>query len=276
MVVRSIRTGVLPVSVVVTTAPMAPRSTLATTSESEITIGPGERAFDVSGIAGFSVAPGVRLRATAAGGVVDWLEGPVVSYDGTSVVIHVDRMSGEGGTFDDWHIGVIGNPGEQGPIGERGPAGTPGPATIDVDPATITTDPGNPALVDNTGDTLHAKLRFTLPRGAPGQDGQTGDKGDKGDKGDTGTAATITVVSTTTLPSGGSASVNNVGDAQDVKLEFTIPSGGPPGPTGPPGPAIAVVPPFDTLPGGELTIDVEPPLEIDNNKLTFRGPRAFQ
>src|SRR5215831_9088053 len=256
MVVRSIRLGTVPVSVLVTTPPMAPRSILVTTSNSEVTIGYGERTFEVSGI-NFSVTPGTRLHASAAGSVTDWMEGRVVSYDGATFVMQVDSLSGEGGTFEDWNIGVTGERGAKGDTGERGPDGRPGPATIDVSGDTFTSEPGSPALVTNVGDIQNAKFQFTLPRGQVGPPGIQGAKGDKGN------AATVTVVGTITLPSGGNASVVNTGDAHDAKLEFTIPSGGPPGPKGDPGPAIAVTHPFDTLPSGELIINTDPPLEVD-------------
>jgi len=262
MVVRSIRTGVMPVSVVVTAAPMAPRATLYTTSISEVTIGKGELAFDVSGVAGFNVAPGTRVRASAAGGVTDWAEGPVVSFDGKTVVIDtrspVGLLRGEGGTFDNWHIGVIGEPGMKGEVGLPGPQGARGPATIRIED-TITSVPGDPALVMNLGDDDHARLQFTIPRGAVGPPGAIGPQGD---------AATITVRNTTASAPGGPAEVTNFGNQHQAVFDFVIPRGeqgtqgpvGPPGidgvagPTGPqgiPGPTTITIGTVDTIAAGQ-------------------------
>ena len=54
---------------------------------------------------------------------------------------------------------------------------------------TITSEPGTPASVENTGNAKDVNLLFTIPQGEKGDPGSKGDKGDtgpKGDKGDTG------------------------------------------------------------------------------------------
>lgn len=72
--------------------------------------------------------------------------------------------------------------GPKGDTGNTGPQGEPGvAATIEVG-ETVTLEPGESALVENTGNETNAVLKFSLPKGA---------KGDKGDKGDTGEGLNI-------------------------------------------------------------------------------------
>ena len=59
--------------------------------------------------------------------------------------------------------------------------------------------------------------------------GTTGTRGSKGDTGDT--VVTAQVGTTTTLPSGSSASVNNSGTDTELVLNFGIPKGEPRSPT---------------------------------------------
>ena len=53
----------------------------------------------------------------------------------------------------------------QGPTGPEGPQG---PASIDVDPDTVTLDPGELAKVENTGTLERAVFKFSIPRGDMG------------------------------------------------------------------------------------------------------------
>lgn len=84
-------------------------------------------------------------------------------------------------------------------------------------------------VIDGTAKKYYFKLRQT--------GGPKGDKGDKGDTGATGpqgpqgTAATVAIGSTTTLPVGQDASVENVGSIYNAVLNFGIPQG-PQGPQG--------------------------------------------
>ena len=72
--------------------------------------------------------------------------------------------------------------GPKGDTGNTGPQGEPGiAATIEVG-ETVTLEPEEPALVENTGNETNVVLKFSLPKGA---------KGDKGDKGDTGEGLNI-------------------------------------------------------------------------------------
>lgn len=134
-----------------------------------------------------------------------------------------------------------------GPKGEKGDKGDA--ATITV-ASTSTGAAGTDASVVNQGTPQDVQLAFTIPRG---------DKGEKGDKGNTGysptvvtsresnyvqidthneyftttakvydgAAATVAVDSTTTLPAGSSATVENVGTSSAASLAFGIPQGVP-------------------------------------------------
>ena len=89
------------------------------------------------------------------------------------------------------------------------------------------TNPQN--VIDGTAKKYYFKLRNT--------GGPKGDKGDKGDTGATGpqgpqgNAATVSIGSTTTLPVGYDATVENVGSIYNAVLDFGIPQG-PRGPQG--------------------------------------------
>lgn len=86
------------------------------------------------------------------------------------------------GTEEEWLQSLKGDKGDKGDIGNTGPQGEPGiAATIEVG-ETVTLEPGESALVENTGNETNAVLKFSLPKGA---------KGDKGDKGDTGEGLNI-------------------------------------------------------------------------------------
>jgi hypothetical protein len=116
-----------PTDVVVTAAPFAPVSTLATSSNSTASIEPGVVQSFVVTTATFSVAPGVPVRATVQGSTADWIEGPVQTYDGTTLTVLPQLTSGQG-SYSAWNIGVIGQPGELGPPGPVGPMGPQGPS----------------------------------------------------------------------------------------------------------------------------------------------------
>ena len=63
------------------------------------------------------------------------------------------------------------------------------------------------------------------PQGEPGEPGQPGPQGEPGVPGRDGESATIEVASTTTLPAGSSATVENVGTDSAARLAFGIPKG---------------------------------------------------
>lgn len=84
-------------------------------------------------------------------------------------------------------------------------------------------------IIKGTPTRYYFKLHNT--GGPKGDKGDTGATGPQGPKGDTGNAATIHVGSTTTLPVGQDATVENVGNQYAAVLNFGIPQG-PQGPKG--------------------------------------------
>lgn len=84
-------------------------------------------------------------------------------------------------------------------------------------------------IIKGTPTRYYFKLRNTS--GPKGDRGDTGATGAQGPKGDTGNAATIHVGSTTTLPVGQDATVENIGSQYAAVLNFGIPQG-PQGPQG--------------------------------------------
>lgn len=139
-----------------------------------------------------------------------------------------------------------GEAGEQGLQGAKGDTGEA--ATIKIGEVT-TVAPTESAAVTNIGDKSHAVLNIAIPQGIQGEKGDKGDTGpqgiqgvqgiqgkqgeigpqgktgDKGEKGDDGLGATISVGTVTTLAPGSEVSVENIGTATDVKLNFGIPKG---------------------------------------------------
>ena len=155
-----------------------------------------------------------------------------------------------------------GNPGTDGTNGTDGAPGQDGTdgaaATIQIGEV-VTGAAGTNAIVENTGTENAAILKFTIPRGAtgtPGANGQDGEPGADGKNGATftpavdtngnlswtndgglpnpetvnvrgaqGEAATVQVGTTTTLPAGSQATVNNSGTSEAAVLNFGIPKG---------------------------------------------------
>lgn len=87
--------------------------------------------------------------------------------------------------------------------------------------------------IDATPQRAYFKLKQT--GGPKGEKGDTGAQGPQGATGPQGASASVVVNSTTTLPAGSSAIVENIGTPQNVKLNFGIPTG-PQGPQGEQGP----------------------------------------
>jgi hypothetical protein len=92
-----------------------------------------------------------------------------------------------------------------GPAGKQGDKGDA--ATVSVTSTAVTGAAGSNVLVENTGTTSAAVLKFTVP------------------KGDTGTAATVAVGTTTTGAAGTNAAVSNSGTTSAAVLNFTVPQG---------------------------------------------------
>ena len=129
------------------------------------------------------------------------------------------------------------------PKGEKGDAGAA--ATVQV--GTVTTlGAGEQATVTNSGTPGAAVLNFGIPKGNDGANGTTftpavdtnGNLSWSNDgglpnpetvniKGAQGEAATVQVGTTTTLPAGNQATVNNSGSSEAAVLNFGIPTGQP-------------------------------------------------
>jgi hypothetical protein len=86
-----------------------------------------------------SFFPGTRVRATAVGFSNVWLEGIVITWDGSNVTMDGDLASGTG-VYSNWNINVAGQPGAQGATGPTGPTG---PSGGPVGPAGPTGPPGS-------------------------------------------------------------------------------------------------------------------------------------
>ena len=112
--------------------------------------------------------------------------------------------------------------GPQGPQGEQGPAGADGVSpTVNVGEVT-TLSAGSPATVTNVGSSSNVILNFGIPQGPQGEQGEAGENGADGTDGVT---PTITIGSTYTLQPTQPATVENVGTATDLVLNFGIPQG---------------------------------------------------
>lgn len=78
------------------------------TSITPATIGLGNQTLTTQ--AGLAYSAGARARASSQANTANYMEGLVVSYSGTTLVIDVDNTSGSG-AHSDWDINVAGDPG---------------------------------------------------------------------------------------------------------------------------------------------------------------------
>src|SRR5579862_3813931 len=88
------------------------------TSTSTLTLALGNQTIATQG--GLAYLPNDRARVSF--GPTNYMEGPVFSYAGTTLVVTVDRFVG-GGTYSVWNIGIAGDVGATGPTGAPGAAG---------------------------------------------------------------------------------------------------------------------------------------------------------
>jgi hypothetical protein len=152
---------------------------LATTT-STATLGLGVQTFTTQ--SGLAYLPNDRVRISYDG--TDYMEGLVLSYSGTTLIIKVDRYIGAG-TYAQWNIGIAGDVGSAGPTGATGVGGGPtGPTgATGITGPTGTTGSGGGA----TGPTgLTGATGSTGPTGFPGSGGATGVTGATGITGPTG------------------------------------------------------------------------------------------
>ena len=87
------------------------------TSTTSLAIGTGNKTFTTQ--AGLAYTAGARARASSAADTADFMEGLVVSYSGTTLIINVDRVGGSG-TDADWNINLAGDVGATGAAGADG------------------------------------------------------------------------------------------------------------------------------------------------------------
>ncbi|MEY9358938.1 hypothetical protein ABH994_001659 [Bradyrhizobium yuanmingense] len=77
------------------------------TSTTSLTIGAGSKPFTTQ--SGLAYQNGARVRASSAANTSNWMEG-LATYSGTTLTINVDKLGGSG-TFADWNLNVVGEPG---------------------------------------------------------------------------------------------------------------------------------------------------------------------
>jgi hypothetical protein len=78
------------------------------TSTTSMTIGTGNQALDLQ--AGLAFVVGDRVHIGAVGNELNWMEGFVTAYSGTSMTVAVSDVGGSG-TYTSWGIGLTGKPG---------------------------------------------------------------------------------------------------------------------------------------------------------------------
>lgn len=112
------------------------------TSATSQAIVTGSKTFATQKGLGYVVGSRVRL-ASLANPTVNFMEGVVTSYSGTSLIVTIDIAAGSG-THTDWQLSIAG---QRGPTGASGVVESVQPGTnVTVD----STDPANP-IVSSTG-----------------------------------------------------------------------------------------------------------------------------
>lgn len=140
-----------------------PGPSFAATSTSSVAIDTGAKTFTVEADRGYS--PGQYLRAT--NDASNYVEGPVTSYSGTTLVLNVTRAIGSG-TYTSWNINI---------------AGDIGPANSLTIGSVTTGAAGSSASAEITGSPPSQTLNLTIPRGNQGIQGIQGPQGEQGIQG---------------------------------------------------------------------------------------------
>ena len=139
----------------------------AASSTSSITIGTGSKTFATQ--SGLAYMAGEYIRVVY---VIDsdyWMEGTVLSYSGTTLVVNVVLTSGAG-TINLWNIGVAGTRGSTGAAGSTGATGPAGSGSTGPTGATgVAGTVGATGVIGVTGAT-----GVIGPQGATGLTGATG------------------------------------------------------------------------------------------------------
>ena len=132
------------------------------TSSSLRAILAGNQTFVVQTGLAYSTASRVRIAWVVAP-TTTWMEGPVVSYSGNTLVVNVDAMEGSG-LLTPWDISLIGTPGRTGPQGITGPTGSGGEPTIAGTASQIAVaGPGCSAAAGLCTISIPASPIFTTP-----------------------------------------------------------------------------------------------------------------
>lgn len=90
----------------------------AATSGSSVALGSGSKTFTTQ--SGLPYVAGARVRiASTASPTLEWMEGVVTGYSGTTLTVSATSFSGTG-TRSSWNISLAGEPGAAGPTGASG------------------------------------------------------------------------------------------------------------------------------------------------------------
>lgn len=108
------------------TGPTGPPPVLSSASGSTVLVDVGNRTFTVD--SGVAWSTGQRLRASNVD-ATKVVEGPVVSYSTTTLIINVDKVTGSG-SGNDWTISITGSIGATGATGATGSTGSAGTAGV--------------------------------------------------------------------------------------------------------------------------------------------------
>lgn len=155
---------------------IAGSSDVTGTSTTSLAIGTGSRTFTiVESARGW--AKGARVRASSdANPTVNWMEGVITSYSGSTLIVTMDVIGGSG-TKTDWTINLAGSRGATGATGPTGPTG----------PTGATGPQGDTGAQGPTGPTgPQGPTGATGPQGDTGPQGPTGPTGPQGPTGATG------------------------------------------------------------------------------------------
>ena len=121
--------------------------------------------------------------------------------------------------------GETGPQGEAGPQGERGPQGEQGPQGVQGEQGEAGPQGPQGATGPQGPQGAQGETGAQGPQGETGPQGAQGPQGVAGVPGADGQAATISVGTTTTLPPGSPATVENTGTSSAAVLNFGIPRG---------------------------------------------------
>lgn len=119
------------------------------TSPTSFAIAVGSKVFLTQ--AGLAYSVGSRIRAaSSADPTVDWMEGVVTAYTGTTFTVLMDLVSGAG-SHSDWLFSIAGDRGSAGAAGSQGPTGIVESIVSGANVTVDNTDPANPIVAATGG-----------------------------------------------------------------------------------------------------------------------------